>query len=152
MATLYSTQITNDMANPPVRGEFNRNGSALRCKLGKYTLSGSEASGDVLQMVTIPKGAIVNRHLSYMEWEDPGTTFTVELGDGVDADRYASTWDIKAASATTVVTLEEAVGVAVYHEEYEYTAEDTIDLTLTSVGTPTAGQDINLFIVYTMNG
>lgn len=152
MATLLSTQLTNDAASPPVRGEFNRNGSALRYKLGTYALSGSEAAADVVQMVKVPKGAIINQRLSYIEWEDLGTTVTFDVGDGDDDDRYCSAVVGGTASATTVTTFEEARGVAVYTAVKEYTVEDTIDLTLDTVSTPTAGQIVEMHVFYTMNG
>lgn len=152
MATLYSSQITNDRAAPPVRGEFNRNGSALRYKLGTYVFTNAETAADVVQMVKIPKGAIVNQHLSYIEWEDMGGTITVDVGDGGDDDRYCSALAMGTASATTVITFEEAKGVAAYGAEYEYAADDTIDLTLDAATTPTADKTIKMHVFYTMNG
>ena len=154
MATLYSTQITNDRAAPPVRGEFNRNGSALRYVLGTYTEPATQVmtTGDVIQMVKVPKGAIVNQHLSYIEWEDMGGTITVDVGDGADDDRYCSALAMGTASTTTVTTFEEAKGAAVYGVEYEYTAADTIDLTCDTVTTPTASVTIKMHVFYTMNG
>ncbi len=88
MATLYSDQITNDRATPPVRGEFNRNGSALRVKYATYTMSGSEAAADVLQMIKLPKGSILWPHMSYIWWTDCGGTVTVDVGDGNNDDKY----------------------------------------------------------------
>lgn len=152
MATLYSSQITNDRAAPPVRGEFNRNGSALRYKLGTYVFTGNEAAADVVQMVKVPKGAIVNQHLSYIEWEDMGGTITVDVGDGADDDRYCSALAMGTASATTVTTFEEAKGAAAYGAEYEYTADDTVDLTLDASTTPTASQTLKMHVFYTTNG
>jgi hypothetical protein len=152
MATLYSSQITNDRAAPPVRGEFNRNGSALRCRIGTYVFSGSEAAGDVVQMVNVPKGAIVDIALSYIKWEDMGGTITVDVGDGDDDDRYCSALAMGTASTSSTTTFEESVGAGVYKAEYEYTAADTIDLTLDAATTPTADQTLKMFVFYTMNG
>ena len=152
MATLYSTQITNDDASPPVRGEFNRNGSALRCKIGTYDASGSESAADVIQVVKVPKGAIVNSHLSYLIWEDFGTTVTADVGDGGDDDRYCSALALGTASTSSVTTFQEAAGAGVYAAEYEYTAADTIDITLDAVSSPTAGQTLKMFVFYTQNG
>lgn len=152
MATLKSTQITNDDASPPVRGEFNRNGSALRCVIGTYVLSGSEASADVVQMVKVPKGAIVDIFHSYIKWEDCGTTFTFDVGDGSDDDRYCSGVVGGTASTTLTTTFEESVAVGTFKAEFEYTAADTIDLTLDTVSTPTAAQTIKMWVFYTQNG
>lgn len=152
MATLKSTQLTNDAASPPVRGEFNRNGSAVRFKLGTYVLTGSELTGDVVQMVSLPKGAIVDIYLSYIKWEDLGGTVTVEVGDGDDPDRYCSALAMGTASTTLTTTFEESVAVGTYKAEHEYTANDTIDLTLTTVTTGGTALSVKMFVFYTMNG
>ncbi len=154
MAILKSTQLTNDAASPPVRGDFNVNGSALRYKFGIYTEPATAVVviNDVIQMVRVPKGAIVNQHLSYIEWEDTGGTMTVEVGDGDDPDRYCSALAMGTASGTTVITFEEAKGIAVYTAHHEYTAEDTIDLTMTAATTPTVSKTIVMHVFYTMNG
>jgi len=152
MATLYSTQITNDRAKPPVRGEFNRNGSALRYKLGTYVFSGAEAAADVIQMISLPMGAIINQALSYLEWEDMGGTITADVGDDGDDDRYCSALAMGTASTSSITTFEEAKGAGVYGAEYEYAAANTIDITLDASTTPTAGQTIKMHVFYTMNG
>ena len=161
MSTLKSTQLTNDAASPPVRGEFNRNGSALRYALGTWTITAAQvtseealtAGNSIVQMVKVPKGAIVNKHLSYIEWEDLGTTFTFDVGDGDDQDRYCAALVGGTASTGGVTTFEEATGAGVFIAEYEYTAEDTIDLKNTAtVDTITAGQILKMHVFYTMNG
>lgn len=164
MTVLKSTQLTNDAASPPLRGEFNRNGSALRYKLGTWTVTAAQVTSEegvtagnmTVQMVTVPKGAIVNQHLSYMEWEDMGTTVTFDVGDGDDQDRYMAAIVGGTASVTTVQTFEESKGVASLSPttiEYEYTAEDTIDLVNTAtISTLVEGQILKLHVFYTMNG
>lgn len=161
MSTLKSTQITNDEASPPVRGEFNRNGSALRYKLGTWTVTAAQVTSEegvtagnmTVQMVKVPKGAIVNEHLSYLEWEDLGTTVTFDVGDGDDQDRYMAAIVGGTASVTTVQTFEEAKGVAAFRAEHEYTAEDTIDLVNTAtISTLVAAQVLKMHVFYTMNG
>lgn len=161
MSTLKSTQLTNDAASPPVRGEFNRNGSALRYKLGTWTITAAQVTSEstlvagemIVQMVKVPKGAIVNKYLSYIEWEDLGTTVTFDVGDGDDQDRYCSGLVGGTASTGGVNTFEEAVGAGVFADEYEYTAEDTIDLVNTAtIDTLVAGQVLKMHVFYTMNG
>ena len=161
MSTLLSTQLTNDAASPPVRGEFNRNGSALRYKLGTWTITAAQVTSEealtagnmIVQMVKVPKGAIVNKHLSYIEWEDLGTTVTFDVGDGDDQDRYCAALVGGTASTGGVTTFEEATGVGVFIAEYEYTAEDTIDLKNTAtIDTLVAGQILKMHVFYTVNG
>ncbi len=161
MSTITSDQIVNDDASPPVRGDFNKNGSALRYKLGTWTITAAQVTSEegvtagnmTVQMVKVPKGAIVNKHLSYIEWEDLGTTFTFDVGDGDDQDRYCAALVGGTASTGGVTTFEEATGVGVFVAEYEYTAEDTIDLVNTAtVDTITAAQVLKMHVFYTMNG
>lgn len=161
MSTLKSTQLTNDAASPPVRGEFNRNGSAMRYKLGTWTVTAAQVTSEeglaagsmVVQMVELPKGAIVNKHLSYIEWEDLGTTVTFDVGDDLDQDRYCAALVGGTASTGGVTTFEEATGVGVFIAEFEYPAVNTIDLTNTvTIDTLVAGQVLKMHVFYSMNG
>ena len=161
MSTLTSDQIVNDDASPPVRGEFNRNGSALRYKLGTWTITAAQVTSEegltagntTVQMVKLPKGSIVNVYLSYLEWENLGTTFTFDVGDGDDQDRYCTGIVGGTASTGGVTTFEEAGGAGVFIAEHEYTAADTIDLVTTAtVSTITAAQIVKMHVFYTVNG
>ncbi len=161
MTTLLSTQLTADAASPPTRGEFNRNGSALRYKLGTWTITAAQVTSEqgitagntIVQMVSVPKGAIVNKHLSYIEWEDLGTTFTFDVGDGGDQDRYCAALVGGTASTGGVTTFEEATGVGVFIAEHEYTAADTIDLTNTAtISTLIAARILKMHVFYSQNG
>jgi len=151
MATLYSDQITNDRAAPPVRGEFNRNGSPFRIAYATYTMTGNEVAADVVQMVKVGAGDIVHQHLSHIEWTDCGGTITADVGDGDDDDRYCSALALGTASGTTVTTFEEAAGVAVGHALKEYTAADTIDITFDVATTPNTTGVIYMVVVITRN-
>ncbi|KKK90308.1 hypothetical protein LCGC14_2724340 [marine sediment metagenome] len=161
MSTLTSDQLTNDAASPPVRGDFNKNGSALRYKLGVWTITAAQVTSEegltagnmTVQMVTMPKGAIVNEHLSYLQWNVLGTTVTFDVGDGDDQDRYMAAIVGGTASTTTVQTFEEAKGVAIFRAVHEYTAEDTIDLVNTAtISTLVAGRIVQMHVFYTVNG
>ncbi len=161
MSTLKSAQITNDEASPPVRGEFNRNGSGLRYKLGTWTITAAQVTSEegvtagnmTVEMVKVPKGSIVNVALSYLEWEDLGTTVTFDVGDGDDQDRYCSGIVGGTASTGGVTTFEEAGGAGVFIAEKEYTAADTIDLVNTAtISTLTAAQVLKMHVFYSVNG
>ena len=55
-----------------------------------YTLAGSEAANDTIQLVDLPVGAVVVPQLSSCTSSaDPGTTLTLNVGDAADVDRYA---------------------------------------------------------------
>lgn len=161
MSTLKSDQLTNDAASPPVRGEFNRNGSALRYKLGVWTITAAQVTSEegvtagnmIVQMVNLPKGAIVNRVLSHIDWQALGTTVTFDVGDGDDQDRYAAALVGGTASTSSVTTFQEGDGAGVYILPHEYTAADTIDLVNTAtISTLVAAKIVQMHVFYTMNG
>jgi hypothetical protein len=56
MATVYSVQQTNAIADPVVKNPSNVLGGRIRVAHGVYEAS-SLASGDVIQMFTLPDGA-----------------------------------------------------------------------------------------------
>tara|TARA_A100001391_G_scaffold166706_1_gene126901 strand:- start:259 stop:720 length:462 start_codon:yes stop_codon:yes gene_type:complete len=56
MATVYSTQRTNTRATPAVMNKANEMGGRVRVAHGVYEAS-SLASGDVIEMFTLPDGA-----------------------------------------------------------------------------------------------
>jgi hypothetical protein len=56
-----------------------------------YTLSGSEAANDTIQLVDLPVGSVVLPQNSYCTTSaDPGTTLTFSVGDAGSATRYAN--------------------------------------------------------------
>ena len=109
----------------------------------EYTASATVSAGDVVQMVKVPKGAMVtDMRLSTNTLADQGAH--LQVGDGVDTDRYIS------ASGGTVVAgtdINQASGLG-----YEYTADDTIDIKVVVVGgTATAAAVYKLTVQYTMD-
>jgi len=56
MATVYSTQRTNNRATPVAMNKANELGGRIRCAHGVYEAS-SLASGDVIEMFILPDGA-----------------------------------------------------------------------------------------------
>jgi hypothetical protein len=70
-----------------------------------------------------------------------GTTPTLDLGDGIDPDRYTAT---PVDLATAGVTALDVTG-------YKYVESDTIDGTLVVTGTPTQGS-ATLVIQYIIDG
>ncbi len=151
MATFYSNKITNDRAAPPVRDDFNKTGSAVRIATATYTLTTSEVATDVIHMVKIPKGAIVQRDLSSLLWSDLATTTcTFDVGDLDDDDRYCASL-VGATASAARTTFEEATGIGIAQADNEYTSEATIVVTLDTVDTLLAGT-IYLKVFYTMNG
>ena len=86
-------------------------------------------SGVAQEAVKLPAGAIVTGgELVITTAFNAATSDTLTVGDGNTADLYATGVEGQAA-ARTALTL----------TGYAYTEGDTVDVTLTSVGTPTQG-------------
>lgn len=86
-------------------------------------------SGVFENAIELPAGAIVQGgNISMIEAFDSGTSDSLTVGDSVDEDRYLTATDAQALGLTALVP----TGFGV-------TGIDDVTITLTSVGTPTAG-------------
>lgn len=159
-ATLRSDLVTNSNAVPIVMNNPNVDGGVVRRKRATYTFDGTEATGDIIEMVTMEPGSIIQRALSTVVWGDMAVTAClVEVGDVDDPNRYISSLQMEAASTTTVggtaTTFEEATG---YGGTYTHnivgtnTNVDTVDITLTTVTTPNAAAQITIEVVFVSTG
>ena len=85
-------------------------------EVATYNTSGTLSSGDVIQMVKVQAGGrLVGYQLAQL---DEGVE--VQIGDGLDVDRYSLTASV---GGTAVLDQIRPVGM-----DYEYTADDTIDV------------------------
>lgn len=112
-----------------------------------YTFTVAPANGDVVQMVKIPVGAIIQDvTLSSTDIDTNGTpTVSLVVGDGSDTDRFITTSTIGRAGG--VARLDSQVG-----HGYAYTAEDTIDVVITAGPATAAVGTFVLTVDYTMEG
>ena len=103
MATVYSTQRTNNRANPVVMNKANELGGRVRVAHGVYEAS-SLASGDVIEMFILPDGArLLEGSLAH---DALGSSTTLSVGhaaynnaDGTAVAAAAAAY--KAAAAST---------------------------------------------------
>ena len=103
MATVYSTQRTNNRATPVVMNKANELGGRVRVAHGVYEAS-SLASGDVIEMFTLPDGArLLEGSLAH---DALGSSTTLSVGhaayknaDGTAVSAAAAAY--KAAAAST---------------------------------------------------
>lgn len=54
-----------------------------------YTLAGTEAANDIINLCLLPAGAIPIPQLSKVTCADPGTTLTLDVGNADDGDGFA---------------------------------------------------------------
>jgi len=131
----------------------------VKCRIGTWTYAddGTAVADDVIQMVPVPKGAqIIDILIGWTALS--GGTF--DVGDGTTADRFfdgLTANDIgrvsmfggfngSAAAAEGVCE-----GATKANLGYEYTAADTIDITLIS-GDVESGDEITMMVLYKVQG
>ena len=103
MATVYSTQRTNNRATPVVMNKANELGGRIRVAHGVYEAS-SLASGDVIEMFILPDGArLLEGSLAH---DALGSSTTLSVGTAAHKNAAgsavsASAAAFKAAAAST---------------------------------------------------
>lgn len=135
MATYSSSAVT---AAGPIRRDIN----GLTSRTVSFTTTATIATGDVFEMVPVPKGATVIDFLVSAR-TSPGTTVPLNVGDGGSTARYLSA----AAWGGSTSVFRPLAGAT---RQYTYTADDTIDLVLGTVSAgASAGVVIDMTVVYT---
>lgn len=138
MATVTATRAG---ASYPLKDSIN-NGTVTVCST--YSITANPTAADILQMVPVPRGArIIDVTLSATDLDTNGTpTITMLVGDGGDNDRFI-----------TSSTIGQTGGVARLNAQtgflYEYTADDTIDVTFGVASATFASGTIQLAVTYT---
>lgn len=119
MATLSSDRIASNL---PIReihaGAFT--------EVAAYSGSAAFSAGDVVQMVNVPAGARVVdlKYQTNVLSDSVSAAFTI--GDGLDPNRYVSAAGLSTIGGNLDNRLT-AFG-------YEYTADDTVDVTIDAAG------------------
>lgn len=113
----------------------------LTCVQATYSVNASLSAGDVIQMVNVPKGAMV----VYAALGGIGTNqeAIVALGDGVDNDRYMGHLTMSASTAIPRV-----LDYAALATPYVYSTDDTIDIAISTVSLDTIGGGFNLTVIF----
>lgn len=117
----------------------------------KYTLTAALVLNDVIQMVTVPKGAqILEIILGSDDLDTNGTpTIVLNVGDGNLSDRFIKQQTV--AQAGGVVRLGAGIAATLVSGAigYQYTAEDTIDVLVQAApATGATSGDITLAVLY----
>ena len=135
MATRTSSQVATGISPKGLR-------VGLVAVTGTYSVGAgtSLSAGDVIQMIKVPKGATP----IYVALSNGSGDCLIEVGDGVDADRYITS--VTQSSAQPVLRTINSNFVP-----YAYSTDDTIDVTIgtVSVGTITGG--FRMTAIYTMD-
>ena len=107
-----------------------------------YSVNTSLSAGDVIQMVNVPKGAMV----VYAALGGIGTNqeALVALGDGGDNDRYINHATLGAATTAPLLMNGPSLSTP-----YVYSVDDTIDIAVSTVSLDTIGGAFHLTVFFT---
>jgi len=138
MATLQSSAcLTNNSGfflNPPKYNEKNVVGRSVL-----YTFVAAQSAGDVIQMIPVPKGAVV-LDLAVQWALGAGAAITQgSIGDGNSANRYYGS--LSASAGNTIVHMTTGLG-------YSYSAEDTIDIVVGTATSASAAGTVRMTVLY----
>ena len=126
MTTYYSDAVTSGYSP-----ELTKAGVRLT-RSAKYTPSAVLSTGDVIQMIPIPKDAMILDMTYQIKAGAFNSDATIDIGDGDDADRFFDGVSTSTAVVKTLRANGENAGV-----HYQYTAADTIDAKVLSSGLTT---------------
>ena len=122
MATVTSNKVSAGVMEKALR-------VGLVAVTAVYSPNGSMSSGDVIQMIKVP----VNSRVVYLRTDyalSGNGSYTV--GDGIDADRYIAATLGSVSAGSTQINNQSFV-------PYTYSADDTIDITLSTSTNPSSG-------------
>jgi hypothetical protein len=146
-STLYSDDCT------PYSGIQPRAGIGFCTASATYTFLAALVINDVIQMVKIPAGAVI------LDWIldipasgfDTGTAVVWGLGDGDTPGRFATAC-VQGRSSAGAIVRPSSTGSVPGSTQYQYAAEDTIDLKVTTGPTTgVASGTLKLTVFYTFD-
>lgn len=153
MATL-NTDVATAQASPNVKDRVDGNSvtGQIRYAEAVFTTPAAPstllASGDVINIVTLPVGAIVLPERSWVANEALAGTSTVisKIGDSADDDRYSATSISLVSAGSVAVTAAAATSVVVRTPVTKDT--NTLKATVTFTGAVTTGVKVRFSIAY----
>ena len=139
MATFKSDLAEGQSAKGDNRVDGRLLAGKVRQVNATVTLAGTETTGDTIEVVTLPTGALINLSESYIVTESLGTTFTCDLGFGGSGDINSG---IDLSSAGKVSLVDGGVLAAVD------AGEEKIELTVTSAAGTVAAATARVVITF----
>lgn len=137
MATIYTSPDISAGVSP----------KGLRVGLiavsGTHSFSAvSHTAGDVIQLVKVPQGAAV---VGMLLATNTGLAGSVNIGDGVDTDRYIQGYGLSLSAAASGIN-------GINYVPYVYSTDDTIDATMSMSASGSIGTgSITLTAIYSMD-
>jgi hypothetical protein len=103
-----------------------------------YSLTASISAGDILQLVKVPEGAVIDD--IYIKADLTGSAFAAVLGDGGDSDRFMAAFTLSAQGVVRA-----SIGIPY---SYSVSAYDTIDLVFSGVTSTTVAGSVSCTVLY----
>jgi len=95
--TLYAAQIGSAGNSPGLTYPLAKLAQGkLRIAHVEYTVTGSEAANDTINLVRLKVGAVIVPSLSVLILANPGTALVIDIGDATTADRYSDALTVSA--------------------------------------------------------
>ena len=132
--------FTASAAQANVPAIYRENGTVSRTV--QHVPAASASVGDVIQMVRIPQGAVVNFVAVSVSFS--AGVVTANIGDGNDTSAYGAAVVLSGAGVQAPTS-----GMTFRGLGRSYSAEDTIDLVVTAISTPPANAAYKLTVNYT---
>ena len=141
---MATTQSARAAATVQVRSDV---GPFVICDSVTHALAANVTANDVIEMIKVPRGArILEVILTSTDLDTNGSpTWAMEVGDGGDTDRFIASTTIGQTGGTV------RLGTNVVGTNYQYTAEDTIDIKITAVAATFAAGSLSLIVMYRMD-
>lgn len=115
--------------------------AGVTCVVADLTVTAA-ATNDVFQMVKVEKGVTVYEVILVAGDIDSGTALVMTVGDGGDTDRFITLSTVGQAGGITRMNNQAGAG-------YTYSADDTIDILVTTGATGVnASQVVTLIVFY----
>ena len=112
-----------------------------------YSLAAAPSAGDVFQMIKVP----ANTTPVFVQFGSSNNTpsFIMEVGDGIDTDRYYSIATYSIAQGMVLAN----VNKAVIQPPYTYSVDDTIDIILSTItaSNATIGGAFYMNVIFSMD-
>lgn len=145
MATFKSAEYTTQSAaTGDNRADARLTSGKVRQASLTYDLVGTEAATDVINLVELPTGAIVDPSQSFVQLENPGTALVVDVGVPSNADLLTPTaLTLSSGGKVFFDTADDAAR----HEIAS--GDELVSITVNTATSLTAAQKIRVVITYT---
>jgi hypothetical protein len=154
MSTVHKSDVIASLtsANPastPVDGD--KSGGVVLFAEVQYTLKGTEAATNIIELFDLPAGATVIPQLSNLVCPNPGTALVLSVGGGATNNKYAHTITASAGGVFPFHTGATNIPTGITAPA-RVSARERVYARITTATTLNAGVKLNFTIAYRIRG